>query len=241
MKDAALLERMRKHFDDSRGTYGSPRLHALLKREGIRVSSKRVARLMQDGDLKARAARIYRRMPGTKAFFAQCPNRLPATTTRTNQVWVGDITYLKVAGRWRYLAAVMDKHSRRIVGWSLGQHKTPDLTLTAFNYAVQHRAPSAGLIYHSDRGVEYGGYVFRDRLKKLNVVQSMNRPKSMNDNAHMESFFHSLKSEDLHGRLCETEGHMRAALRSYIRRYNTRRPHSALGYLSPIDYERRAA
>ena len=241
MKDAALLERIRRHFDDSRGTYGSPRLHALLKREGIRVSSKRVTRLMQQDELKARAARIYRRMPGTKAFFAQLPNRLPATTTRTNQVWVGDITYLKVAGRWRYLAAVMDKHSRRIVGWSLGLHKTADLTLTAFNYAVQHRKPPPGLIYHSDRGVEYGGYAFRDQLKKRQVVQSMNRPKSMNDNAHMESFFHSLKSEDLHGRPCDSDRQMRSALRSYIRRYNGVRPHSALGYLSPIDYERLAA
>lgn len=241
MKDVALLHRMREHFAESRGTYGSPRLHALLKREGVRASSKRVVRLMQQDGLKARAARVYRRMPGTRAFFAALPNQLPETTTRPNQVWVGDITYLRLHGRWRYLAAVMDRHSRRIVGWNLGQQRTVELTLAAFNKAIHRRKPPAGLIYHSDRGVEYGGYAFRDRLKKLLVVQSMNRPKSMNDNAHMESFFHSLKSEDFHGRNCETEDGMREALDSYIRRYNGKRPHSALGYLSPIDYERLAA
>jgi transposase InsO family protein len=241
MRDAELLERMRHHFEGSRGTYGSPRLHTLLKRDGIRTSSKRVARLMQAADLKARAARIYRRMPGTTAFFAKVPNRLPQRVTRPNQVWVGDITFLRVPGSWRYLAAVMDKYSRRIVGWSLGDNRTTAITIAAFDHAIAKRRPPPGLIYHSDRGVEYGGYAFADRLKKLGVVQSMNRPKSMNDNAHMESFFHSLKSEELAGRRFGSEDELLSAIRSYIPRYNARRPHSALGYLSPIDYERRAA
>lgn len=96
MRDAELLERMRGHFEESRGTYGSPRLHALLTRDGLRTSSKRVVRLMQAGDLKARAARIYRRMPGTTAFFAKVPNRLPQQVTKPKQVWVGDITFLRV-------------------------------------------------------------------------------------------------------------------------------------------------
>jgi putative transposase len=241
MRDAEILERMRRHFEESRGTYGSPRLHALLKREGLRTSTKRVARLMQVGDLKARAARIYRRMPGTTAFFAKVPNRLPEQITKPNQVWVGDITFLRVPGSWRYLAAVMDKYSRRIVGWSLGGNRTTAITVAAFDRAVANRRPPVGLIYHSDRGVEYGGYAFADRLKKLGVTQSMNRPKSMNDNAHMESFFHSLKSEELAGRRFASEAELLSAIRSYIPRYNAKRPHSSLGYLSPIDYEQRAA
>lgn len=241
MRDAELLDRMRRHFAESRGTYGSPRLHALLKREGVRTSSKRVARLMQVGDLKARAARIYRRLPGMTAFFAKVPNRLPERVTGPNQVWVGDITFLKVPGSWRYLAAVMDKYSRRIVGWSLGDNRTTAITVAAFNRAVAKRRPPRGLIYHSDRGVEYGGYAFADHLKKLGVVQSMNRPKSMNDNAHMESFFHSLKAEELAGRTFKSEDELLSAIRSYIPRYNARRPHSSPGYLSPIDYERQAA
>lgn len=241
MKDVALIERMRGHFEDSRGTYGSPRLHALLAHQGVHVSSKRVVRLMQEAELKARAARIYKRMPGTKAFYSKVPNRLPVTTTGSNQVWVGDITFLRLPGRWRFLAAVMDRYSRRIVGWSFGQNRTANLTVAAFNRAVANRRPPEGLIYHSDRGVEYGGYLFRDRLERLKVVQSMNRPKSMNDNAHMESFFHSLKSEELTGRAFESETELVGAIRSYIARYNGTRPHSSLGYLSPIDYERRAA
>jgi len=241
LMDAALLERMREHFHDSRGTYGSPRLHYLLRRDGMRVSCKRVTRLMQGDDMKARAARIYRRMPGTTAFFAKIPNRLPDSVTGPNQVWVGDITFLRLPGRWRYLATVMDKYSRRIVGWELGLHRKAELTVTAFNKALTVRRPPRGLVYHSDRGTEYGGYVFTDRLKKLGVVQSMNRPKSMNDNAHMESFFHSLKSEEITGRRFDSEQALLDALHGYMRRYNRSRPHSALGYLSPIDYERQAA
>jgi len=237
----AVLDRMREHFEESRGTYGSPRLHALLLRDGIRISSKRVVRLMQHGELKARAARIYRRYPVSLPFIARTPNRLPEAVTAPNQVWVGDITFLKLPRRWHYLAAVMDKYSRRIVGWSVGAHRGVELTLAAFDQAVADRNPSPGLIYHSDRGTEYGGFVFADRLKKLKVVQSMNRPKSMNDNAHMESFFHSLKSEELTGRTFTTEAQLVHAIRGYILRYNSTRPHSALGYLSPIDYERRAA
>jgi transposase InsO family protein len=241
MKDAELLERMRKHFHDSRGTYGSPRLHALLKREGFRISSKRVVRLMQGDDLKARAARLYRRMPGMTNFFAKIPNRLPDVILRPNRVWVGDITFLKLRRRWRFLATVMDKHSRRIVGWSFGHDRTANLTVAAFRRAVANRRPSPGLVYHSDRGVEYASYAFGDRLQKLGVTQSMNRPKHMNDNAHMESFFHSMKSEALTGCRFETEEQLKRAIRSYIRHYNSKRPHSSLGYLSPIDFERQPA
>lgn len=232
---------IQRHFEDSRGTYGSPRLHALLQQQGIRTSRKRVVRLMQRAELKARAARVYRRTPGTKAFFAKCPNRLPAGTVRHDQVWVADITFLRLPGRWHYLAVVMDKHSRRILGWSLGSRRTVELTLTALQRAVVNRSPKPGLVFHTDRGVEFGGYLFCDRLKDLGIVQSMNRPKEMNDNAHMESFFHSLKSEQLAGHRFDTEHQLASAIRSYIQRYNGHRLHSSLGYRTPIDYERLAA
>jgi putative transposase len=241
VKDVELRSLIRQFFDDSRGVYGSPRLHALLQHQGIRVSRKRVVRLMKQDQLKARAARVYRRVPGSKSFFCQVPNRLPEKTTRQDQVWVADITFLRLPGRYHFLATVMDKHSRRIVGWSLSRQRTVPLTLTAFNRAMLNRRPPPGLIFHTDRGIEFAAYAFRDHLARLGVVQSMNRPKNMNDNAHMESFYHSLKSEELAGRRFETEEQLASAIRSYTQRYNTRRLHSSLGYRSPIDYERLAA
>jgi putative transposase len=241
IKDADLRSQIRQHFEDSRGIYGSPRLHALLQHQGIKVGRNRVIRLMKQDNLRARVAKIYKRYPGSKTYFCQIPNRLPTETARLDQVWVADITFIKIGPRYHFLAVVMDKHSRRIVGWSLDRQRTVPLTLTAFNNAVQNRQPGPGLIFHTDRGIEFAAYAFRDHLKKLGVVQSMNRPKNMNDNAHMESFFHSLKSEELAGRHFDTEQELAGAIRSYIPRYNASRLHSALGYRSPIDYERLAA
>jgi transposase InsO family protein len=146
-----------------------------------------------------------------------------------------------VLERWRYLAVVMDRYSRRILGWSLGLNKTSRLTLAALNRAVARRHPKAGLILHSDRGVEYAAYEVRTRLAALGIRQSMNRPGEPTDNAHMESFFHSLKAELIHGRRFASEPTLYSALRAYIAFYNRRRLHSALNYRSPVNFERAAA
>ena len=206
------------------------------------MSRKRVARLMREAGLRARAVRIYRTSPGSHAFFLAVPNRARTCAVRQpDQLWVADITYLKVLERWRYLAAVMDRYSRRIVGWSLGPHKTSRLTLAALNRAVARRNPKAGLILHSDRGVEYAAYEVRTRLAALGLRQSMNRPGEPTDNAHMESFFHSLKTELIYGRTFATERSLYVALCGYIAFYNQRRLHSALDYRSPVDFECAAA
>lgn len=239
--DQQLLIRIRALFDKSRGTYGSPRIHALLSKEGSKVARKRVARLMREQGLRARVARIYRRMPGTTAFFAAVPHRLPERTSRTNQVWLADITFLRLHRQWRFLAAVMDRHSRRILGWSLSKQRTSQLTLLALKRAITKRRPQPGLVFHSDRGAEFGAYAFRDKLERLGIIQSMNRPGTMNDNAPMESFFHSLKAEELHGRRFPDQEQLSRAIRSYVLRYNQFRIHSSLGYRSPIDYERAVA
>jgi transposase InsO family protein len=196
---------------------------------------------MREAGLRARAAKLYRRIPGLHGFFTSIPNRqLDRLATTPDQVWVGDITYLKVAGAWRYLAVVMDRYSRRIIGWSLGATKDARLTLTAFNRAVFHRRPRPGVIFHSDRGVEYAAYAFRKRLAALGFVQSMNRPREITDNAHMESFFHSMKSDAIHGARFENPIDLRRRLRGYIPYYNGVRLHSGIGYSSPIAYEARA-
>jgi hypothetical protein len=146
----------------------------------------------------------------------------------------------EVAGQWRYMAAVMDKHSRRIVGWSLSGRRDAALTTAALRRSAKSRSISPGVLFHSDRGIEFSNFEFRAQLHRLGMVQSMNRPGKMNDNAHMESFFHSMKCEELYGKKFDTEQELRSTLSSYIRFYNERRLHSSLQYLPPAGYERRA-
>lgn len=241
-QDKRLRERVGAIFKASEGTYGSPRVHAALQQAGVWVGRKRVARVMREAGLKARSVRIYRRMPGMRRFFEAVANRvLGLTTTAPDQIWVGDVTYLKSAGRWRYLAAVMDRHSRRILGWSLRVRRDLALTLAALNRALLRRRPKPGLIFHSDRGVEYSAYAYRTRVAALGIAQSMKRPREMGDNAYIESFFHSMKADAIHGRVFRDDRELFLAVSSYIRRYNRTRLHSSLDYRSPIDYEHAAA
>jgi len=196
---------------------------------------------MREGGMRARAVKLYRRVPGLHGFFTSIPNRqLDRLTTAPDQIWVGDITYLKVGGAWRYLAVVMDRYSRRIIGWSLGASRDARLTLAALDRAVRNRRPPAGVIFHSDRGIEYAAHLFRNRLAALGFVQSMNRPREITDNAYMESFFHSMKSDTVHGWVFADETELEQLLRSYIPYYNGVRLHSGIGYCAPITYEARA-
>lgn len=198
-------------------------------------------RLMQRAGLRARAARIYHANPGVHQFFNQHPNRIRRLAVRRpNRVWVGDITYVPVAGRWRFLAVVMDQYSRRILAWTLARRRSTYLTRAVLNAAVRRRDIGTRLIFHSDRGSEYSGAIFRDRLRKLGVRQS-SALHGPGENAHMESFFHSLKAELLHGTTYDTDAALRQDLRSYFQFYNSHRLHSALGYRAPIDYESHAA
>jgi len=239
-QDARLTERIRQVHQQSRGYYGSPRVASQLRCEGVPIGQRRVARLMRCARLQGRSARRYHRsMVGQRAFFASVPNQQRAQVVQApNQLWVGDVTYLKVAGQWRYLAAVMDRHSRRILGWSLSTRRDAALTSDALRRSVRKRQAAPGLMFHSDRGIEYAAFEYRNQLARLGIIQSMNRPGKMNDNAHMESFFHSMKAEELHGRRFDNDEQLRQALRSYIAFYNQQRLHSALRYLPPVTFER---
>jgi transposase InsO family protein len=241
-EDARLSERIRAVFAASSGRYGAPRIHAALRQAGCAIGRKRVARLMRSAGLRARAARLYRRTGGTRVFFSAIPNRLPAMPTcRSNQVWVGDVTWLRLGGQWRYLAAVMDRHSRRVLGWALAPTRDLSLTMAALNRALLRRRPAPGLIFHSDRGAEYAAYAYRARLAAYGIVQSMNRPRELTDNAFIESFWHSLKAEVVHGHRFGSDAELRRSIVRFMRHYNGQRLHSALGYRAPIDYERAAA
>ncbi|WP_243651291.1 IS3 family transposase, partial [Rubrivivax gelatinosus] len=240
VKEAELIDHVRRIHAASRGYYGSPRIRHALRHEGLTVARSTVARVMRRAQLQGRSARLYRRSRvGQRAFFTSIANRQRGVKLeRLNQIWVGDVTYLRLNGHWRYLAVVMDKHSRRIIGWSLGSQRDAALTLEAFNHAWRGRKPESGLIFHSDRGIEYAAHQYRQKLQQHGVVQSMNRPGKMNDNAHMESFFHSMKSEHLYGQKPADEVALRNSLLSYIQFYNQQRLHSSIGYLSPAGFER---
>jgi putative transposase len=234
-----LLEQIRHEHAVSRETYGSPRVHAALGRQGEPVGRRRVERLMREYGIRGRCAGLYRRMPGRGRFFRRdgdCNRVANRPISAPNQVWV--VTYLKVRGKWRYLATVMDRYSRRLLGWSLGAQRTSQLTRRALKRALDSRGRCAGTIFHSDRGVEYLGYDFQRALDRAGFQRSVNRPRRMNDNAHMELLFKTLMSDMYHGCEFNSDQALRSAIVSYVDFYNRTRLHSALGYRTPIEVER---
>jgi putative transposase len=240
-QDRTLLDQIRALFARHHGRYGSPRIHHALQDAGVRVSRRRVARLMREDGLRAKAVLGYRAKAGVHRFFGAHPNLLRrGAAPNINRVWVADITYLKVGTNWRYLAVVMDQCSRRVLAWTLQPRRDGRVTRGVLAAALRRRRPAAGLIFHSDRGSEYLAESLRTFLVAHGVRQSA-CARGPGDNAHMESFFHSLKAEATRGHRFATDAALRAALRAYIRYYNSTRAHSALAYRSPIDFERRAA
>jgi transposase InsO family protein len=237
-----LLKDMRAIFEGSGGTYGSPRIQQALTAGGHRVSRRRVARLMREDGLRARLVRVYRGKAGVHRWFSRQPNHVRRTqATRLNQIWVGDVTYLPVGDRWWYLVVVLDQCSRRVLAWRLAATRDSRVTRAVLDAALRRRQPDAGWIFHTDRGSEFQGTRVRTRLAASAARQSMTRGGAPGDNAHMESFFHSLKADVIHGRAFQSVHELRRQLRRYLRYYNYHRLHSALGYQSPVDYERRAA
>ncbi len=239
-EDQELAGHIRQIHGQSDRTYGSPRVHAALKKQGHRYGKHRVARLMRENGVVAKTHKLFRSKRGVHQFYDEIGNhrRGKGKVDGPNQVWVGDLTYLRVEGRWRYLAAVMDVYSRRLVGWSMGGRKSVSLTLRALQRAVKARRPPVGLVFHSDHGVEYGSYRFRRRLQSHGFIQSMNRSGHPNDNAHIESFFRTLKMELIYPEVVNGRQPPLRRISGYIEEfYNRRRLHSALGYKTPVEYE----
>ena len=239
-----LMEKIEAIFHQHDGNYGSPRVYRELRSQGILINHKRVERLMREAGLVGKAGRIYRRKALPQNACIGVPNlkREAGEPVKQNQQWAGDVTYLKIQGVWWYLAVVIDLYSRKVIGWELSKTRNVALTLAALNKAVNSRQIEAGLIFHSDRGSEYGAHLYQAQLKRYGIRPSMNRPGYMNDNVFVETFFQTFKTESFKGLDFRSVHELREALSWYLDDYyNRKRLHGSLGYKSPNDYEKMAA
>jgi len=206
-QNARLLQQIVQIHQDSRQTYGSPRIQVALKQAGHAHGRQRIARLMRQQGLCGRAKGRFR-VCTTDSNHDQpiAPNRLPQLPppTAPNQVWLGDITYVATEEGWLYLAGVLDLYSRRLTGWSMSEHIDTELILAAWTMALTHGQPPAGLVFHSDRGVQYASHNYRHALQKAQAVASMSRKGNCYDNAAMESFWSTLKHELVYRRHFKT-------------------------------------
>jgi transposase InsO family protein len=239
-RERELVDEIRDIQAQSRGTYGSPRVHRELKASGRSCTRRRVAELMRKHGLRARTKRRFKATTNSRHGLPVAGNLLldRAPPTRIDQVWVGDITYLPTREGWLYLAAVVDLFSRNVVGWSMSERMTSDLVQDALGMALDRRRPAPGLIHHSDRGSRYASLAFQQLLFRHGLVCSMSRKGNCWDNAVMESFFHTLKTELTYLEDYVTRAQARSSTFEFIEAfYNRQRRHSALGYVSPVEFE----
>jgi transposase InsO family protein len=242
LSDAELTERIKVIHDASKGTYGAPRIHAQLRRDGIHCGKKRVARLMVRAGLAGRCPRRWRTTtiadPDAESRALDLVKRVFGTDTRLDARWCGDITYIRTWEGWAYLATVIDLASRKVVGWALADHMRTDLVADALRMACYQRRPPAGVIFHSDRGCQYTSHDFAALAAELGVTLSLGRKGECWDNAVSESWFATFKNELVYTRSWPTIAGLRTAVFEFIEGwYNTRRLHSSLGYRSPAEYE----
>jgi putative transposase len=239
--DAVLSARITGIHQESDGTYGSPRVHQVLRRDGAGCGKRRVARLMRTAGLEGRRKKRWRTttIPDPAAERARdLIQRDFAPSTGADRRYAGDITYIATWQGWAYLATVIDLSSRRVVGWALADHMRTELVEDALSMAFTTRHPADGLIFHSDRGCQYTSRDYAALARANGVILSVSRKGECWDNAVAESFFATIKRELINDRAWPTRDGLHRAVFNYIEGwYNTRRLHSSLGYLSPAEYE----
>lgn len=240
--DQVLLVQIHAIHERSRGTYGTPRIHAELRAQGVRCGRKRVARLMRQAGLAGAQRRRYRGTTRRNPDAMAAPDLVQRdfTTSGPNQLWVADITYVPTGEGWLYLATVLDAWSRRVMGWAMGDTLQTALVVDALNMAIWNRRPTTEVVHHSDRGAHYTSLAFSRRCREAGVAPSMGSVGDAYDNALAEAFFATLETELLMRCAFATRQAARLALFDFIEGfYNSHRRHSALGYLSPAEFERR--
>lgn len=236
-----LLQQIRAAHQRSRGTYGSPRIAHELRAQGHRVGENRVAELMRTAQIRAKSARKWRATTNSAHRLPVADNTLDRqfTVAHPNRVWAGDLTYVWTAQGWLYLAVVIDLYSRSVIGWAMSDRMCADLATQALTMALWRRKPHrGGLLYHSDRGVQYAAREYQRLLAEHGIACSMSRKANCWDNAVVESFFHTLKVELVHHRRYLTRDEARQDIFEWIEVfYNRARRHSTLGYRSPAEFE----
>jgi transposase InsO family protein len=240
-EDKELLKEIRELHQKNRQKYGSPRMTEALKQKGYRVSEKRVARLMKENDIVVKKRKSWVRTTDSNHNSPIAPNILSRNfdVMKPNTAWVSDITYVPSSQGWLYLCVILDLYSRKVVGWNLRSDMTTELVMEAFEMACVNRKPEKGVIFHSDRGVQYASNAFRGALKDKGFIQSMSRRGNCWDNAPSEAFFARFKEESC-DKVFEDYWEARITIFEYIEcYYNRTRLHSTLGYLSPEVFEQK--
>jgi len=240
LEDQRLLEIIRYHYNKSRGTYGLPRIYAAIRKEGLKVNKKKIARLMRTNKIRAKTKKKFKvtTVENTKAKASENILKGNFSSEKENRIWTSDITYIWTKQGWLYLAVIMDVYSRKIVGWSLCSSLSAELVIKALMMAILHRNPEQGIIFHSDRGSQYTSSSVREMLKSYQMTQSMSSTGNCYDNAITESFFHTIKTELTFWNSYQTREEAKRSIFEYIEIfYNRQRLHSAIGYLSPVEFE----
>lgn len=242
-ENRVLCEQIVEIFDASRGTYGSPRIHAVLRTRGFCVGRNRVVRLMKELGIRARVKRRFKTTTDSEHRSPIADNVLARQfeTSEPDRAWVADMTYVWTSEGWLYLAVIIDLFSRRVVGWSMAEHMRTALVLTALEAALgQRQASPKGLLFHSDRGSQYASAEYQKALRDASIEGSMSRRANCWDNAGAESFFGTMKTEFIHTQNFSNRAEAKTSLAEWIEVfYNRVRIHSTLGFLSPVECEKR--
>ena len=238
-EDEGFVEEIREIHERSRKTYGSPRVHAEMHEKGYLIGRNRVARLMKKNNIRSKVKKKFKVTTHSKHGQPVAKNLLKdIQVKKLNEAWVSDITYIRTVEGWLYLCVIMDLYSRNIVGWSMEDRLTKELVIKSLEMAYARRKPEGGVIFHSDRGSQYASGGFRGSLERKGFVASMSGKGNCYDNAYAESFFHTIKVEEVYGRVYRTRYEAKSSIFEYIETfYNRKRRHSFLNYMNPCQFE----